>query len=492
VPTSCKVPDCPPGLVGDVAKFILEQAPRPVPEIALIGALAFVAGIAGRQYNVSATGLNSYFMLIAPTGTGKEAVAQGISKLVEAVASGPNGAPAIRNFIGPGEIRSDAALLKLLPTQKCFLSIMGEVGMLIKRMSGPRASPNDLGILRVWLDLWGKSGRGSVLNPMVYSDAAKSTDLVLSPAFTMLGESTPEGFYEALDETMVASGLLPRFHIIEYCGDRPDLNEGASNARPTNELILAVKQLVVEVNHLGELKQVTDVALTDEAAIEFRTFNAYCDNNIRGSRETSRQVWNRAHLKAMKLAAVVAVGIAHKAPVIDLWTAQWATRLVDDDARNIIGRFERGEIGDIGGNELLQQDRVRAVMRECIERPFDEIVKQYGGEKSEERRDQLSKLHAAGLVTHQYLQRRLLNLKLFTQGPNKTLNANAALKRAIERLAENAEIGIATPHVTKRFCGFSYLAYGFAEYDPNNLFEQSKTNMFFDGASADAIRGKMK
>lgn len=492
MPTNSNAPGRSPDLVDDVLRFVLEQAPRPVYEIALAGALAFVSGIVGRQYQVSGTGLNNYFMLIAPTGTGKEAVAQGTSKIVEAVANGPEGAPAIRNFIGPSEIRSDAAMLKLLQKQLCFLSIMGEIGMTIKRVSGPRASPHDLGLLKVWLDLYNKSGAGNVVNPMVYSDTTKNTEPVHSPAFSLFGESTPEAFFEALDESMVASGLLPRFVIIEYRGDRPDLNEDAAHAKPSPELITAVKKLVAHVNDLAQRNVVINVGFEPDAAELFRKFDNKCDAHIRGSREVTRQTWNRAHLKAMKLAAVVAVGIDHINPVIGPLCADWAIRLVEADALNILGRFERGEIGDVSGNELLQQDRVRAVMRECIERPFDEIMKQYGGDKAEDRREQLSKIHAAGLVTHQYLQRRLLNLKLFNGGPGKPSNANMALKRAIERLSENAEIGVANAHVTKRFCGFGYLAYGFAEYDPNNLLEQSKSNVFFDDPPADAIRGKMK
>src|SRR5699024_7716505 len=70
----------PPGLLGQVADFILAAAPRPVPEIALAGAIGLMSGIAGRAYNVSNTGLNQYVLLLAPTGTGKEAMASGIDK----------------------------------------------------------------------------------------------------------------------------------------------------------------------------------------------------------------------------------------------------------------------------------------------------------------------------------------------------------------------------------------------------------------------------
>lgn len=482
--------DLPPGLAGAVAGFILDQAPRPVPVIALAGALAFVSGIAGRQYQVSATGLNNYVMLVAPTGTGKEAVNQGISKLVEAVASGPEGAPAIRNFIGPSEIRSDAAMLKFVQKQRCFLSIMGEVGMALKRMSGKNASPNDLGLLKVWLDLYSKSGAGNVVNPMVYSDTTKNTEVVQSPAFSIFGESTPEAFFEALDESMVASGLLPRFLIIEYHGDRPDLNQNAAHARPSPELITAVKKLVAHVNDLAQRNVVINVAFTPEASDIFRRFDAHCDNNIRGSREAQRQIWNRVHLKAMKLAAVVAVGIDYQNPVIDEACALWATNLVNGDALNILGRFERGEIGDVSGNELLQQDRVRAVMRECIERPFDEVAKLYGGKAIETYREQLAAMHSYGIVTHQYLQRRLLNLNLFKTGPYG--KANDQLKRVIQGLCENGELEVSTSNKTRHGVGLGILSYRFADYDPNNMFEEAKKSAFFPPDVKGFMRGNTK
>jgi len=38
----------PPGFLGEVAQFIYGAAPRPVPEIALAGAIGLLAGIVGR------------------------------------------------------------------------------------------------------------------------------------------------------------------------------------------------------------------------------------------------------------------------------------------------------------------------------------------------------------------------------------------------------------------------------------------------------------
>jgi hypothetical protein len=47
----------------------------------------------------------------------------------------------------------------------------------------------------------------------------------------------------------------------------------------------------------------------------------------------------------MKLAALVAVGIAPYDPIIDRDCAAWATDLVVRDVKNIIDRFDRGDVG---------------------------------------------------------------------------------------------------------------------------------------------------
>ena len=59
----------PPGLMGDIARFIYDAAPRPVAEVALTGAIGLMAGICGRAFNISTTGLNLYCLMLAHTGT---------------------------------------------------------------------------------------------------------------------------------------------------------------------------------------------------------------------------------------------------------------------------------------------------------------------------------------------------------------------------------------------------------------------------------------
>src|ERR1700733_5012023 len=94
--------DLPPGIMGEIAKYVYDQSPRPVKEIALVAAIGLFAGICGRAYNThTGAGLNLYLTLIAKTATGKEAMSSGTSKLLMAV---KKTVPAALGFKGPAEI----------------------------------------------------------------------------------------------------------------------------------------------------------------------------------------------------------------------------------------------------------------------------------------------------------------------------------------------------------------------------------------------------
>jgi hypothetical protein len=422
----------PPGLVGEVANFIYSAAPRPVREIALVGAIGLVAGIVGRAYNVSGAGLNQYCLAIAATGAGKEAINQGAMRLMTAVrGDGTAGAPSAMDFVGPGDVRSDAALIKWLAKHPCIFSIQGEWGMRLKQMSAPNANSNEIGVKRVLMDLYNKSGHGNVLNPLAYSDKDKNTPSIGSPSYTLIGESTPERFYEALDEGMIADGLLPRFLTIEYKGNRPDLSNTHATAYPSFALIDMCRTIVVHVQQVMAANNVVNVEMDDQATQLMKSFDRYCDGQINSkeAREVTRQMWNRAHMKALKLAALVAVGVYPYKPVIDREAAQWATDLVVRDVLNIVDRFERGEIGTgaLGANERKQIDDMVRVISSWLKADGTECAK-YG---------MPGNMHAAGVILGSALTKKLFQMASYR---NDRLGATNAVKRTLQHLLDGDEL----------------------------------------------------
>lgn len=411
----------PPGLVGEVAQFIYDAAPRPVAEIALAGAIGYVAGITGRAYNVSGTGLNQYVLLLAATGAGKEAIANGISKLSNAIKTS---VPSSVDFIGPGEIRSDAALLKWLSKHPCFVSIVGEFGLRLKQMSAPNANSHETGLKRVLLDLFNKSGHGNVLNPMAYSDKEKNTDPIQSPSFTLLGESTPERFFEALDEGMISEGLLPRFTIIQYEGPRVDLNEQHMHVQPGFALVERLATLAAHCLSTMNNRQVINVGADEETIALFREFNTFCDRQINASKaEINKQLWNRAHIKAMKLAALIAVGVYPFNPVCSGDVARWAIATVAKEVETILAKFESGEVGSSGSSESKQTREVVRVIREYLMSAHDKYAK-YGG---------TWEMHRDGVIMADHIQRRLVAVSCFRLD---RMGATNSIKRVLQSLLD--------------------------------------------------------
>jgi hypothetical protein len=435
----------PPGLVGVIARFIYDAAPRPVPEIALAGAIGFMSGIVGRSYNVSGGGLNQYVLLLAPTGTGKEAIASGIDKLVEAI---KRTVPAAVEFIGPAEISSGQALTKYMShTSKSFVSIVGEFGLALAEMCSQRTPPHLLLLRRMYLDLYHKSGEGKVLRPRIYSDKEKNTETIQSPAFSILGESTPERFYETLHESMIGEGLLPRFTIIEYTGPRPPLQENHESVQPKFDLVEQLGSLCAHSLMLNGQHKAIKVQMSPGAAQILKQFNEHCDTNINSSdREVRKQLWNRAHVKAMRLAAVVAVGCDPYQPTINEAVAQWAIAIIVTDVRNLLARFECGDFGDSGA----EHHRISKVLESFfvyVLTPWEKFPKTYVSQK----------LHDAKIVTFTYLHRRLCHQKTFEKDGNA--QAGEVLRRTLRTLVDRGDIEQLSPQRLSeyKYTGVAYM-----------------------------------
>lgn len=415
----------PPGLVGRIAEYIYEASPRPVHQISLAASVAMLAGIVGRQWNVSGTGLNLYLMLIAPTGTGKEAISSGLDKLFGRVTGMIKGAD---EFIGPGDFASSQALVKTLANKRSCVMVSGEFGLRMQQMASKHASSVDIGIKRMLLDLYNKSGKGQSLKPLVYSDKEKNTDLVHSPALTIIGETTPTTIYSALDETLIADGLLPRFLTTEYTGPRPPLNEGHSSVEPPAELINDLAQLCHYTLSYAERGHVVDVQFTPEGKKVASRFDKYADAQINNTdNDIHRQLWNRAHMKALKLAALVSVGLSPWQPTIDEHSMQWACDIVNGEVTALLSKFDKGEIGREDNNEMAQVDYVRSKIVEYLKTPYDKLTTYQVNQA----------MHSAGVIEWSYLQRRCIAVSAFR---NDRAGGTAALKRAVQALLDSDTI----------------------------------------------------
>lgn len=345
-------------MVGAVAEYIYTSSIRPMKEAALLGAIAMTAGLAGRQYNISGTGLNQYLILLAPTGSGKEGAANGIGRLMTQVRKR---IPGVTEYRGAAHISSGQALLKDLAKQPCQFAILGEIGFRLQQMADPRANSAEKKLQEVLLDLYNKSGGADEMGAMSYSDQDKNVARVASPALTVLGESTPESFFVKLNEDHIASGLLPRFIFLEYTGNRPPKNKLSAFADPSAELVSHVAALAETAIRMQTNNVICQITVDPEAQKLLDAFDKACDLKVDSNGETHKHLWSRADLMAIRISGLLAVGCNHLAPVVTAELVSWAINFINMSVSLIAGRFEKGQVGD--GELTYESDLIKTVTR---------------------------------------------------------------------------------------------------------------------------------
>jgi hypothetical protein len=307
----------------------------------------------------------------------------------------------------------------------------------------PNAPVTLVGLRRLLLDLYNKSGEGQQVRPSVYSDKAKNTKAIIAPAVSILGESTPSRFYDVLDESMISEGWLPRWICIEYRGPRVAKNYAHKLAEPNPDFINRMSSLCANALTLNSQNTVIDVSFTKRANELQVEYNDFCDGQINNTQTPVRaELWNRAHLKVLKLAAIVAVGINPIEPVVCDNCLNWAIGIVNRDCINILQRFDAGEIGSTS-DEQVQILKVLEVITRFVTVPWKDL------EASARAKFKMGLYHAERIVPYSYIQQKLVGMKVFKED---RIGATNAIKKTVKTLIEMDEIAqVPNPECRRKF-----------------------------------------
>lgn len=420
----------PPGLMGEIAKYIYDAAPRQVPEIALAGAIGWMAGFAGRAYNINGAGLNLYIAMLASSGSGKEAISNGFAALLDSIL--PK-VPSAAHFVGPADFASPQAVLKFVAkAEHCAVSVVGEFGNWLNQMTGERQNPIRGAIKSVLMEMYGKSGKRGVYRQTVYSDKENNINEIRAPAFSLVGESTPSTFYRNISDASIEDGFLPRFIIIEYEGENKYLNPDAQYAVVPEwlaEKLAMFATICLDLNSpvIGGTSLLPrgpkDVMCDAAAQSRLNELSrVYTDNANAAHSEGLKNLWSRVWLNIAKLAALVAVGCDMGSPIISLDHVTWAENLVTHSVNKIIAKIESGEVA--GSDEAKQWQALVKALRE---------VSSYDAARA-----------SAYTMNPQMVKARVINTKWLNQRVSKLAifqgdrhGPTAAVKRVLERaLAE--------------------------------------------------------
>ncbi|MXP43060.1 hypothetical protein [Allopontixanthobacter sediminis] len=448
----------PEGLLGEIAAYFFNQAPYPNKTIALAGAIGFFSGIVGQKYNTpTGNGLNTYNLVLAHTGRGKEAIADGAGQLLKAIVgavhAGKPGAPCAVDYQLPGHFASPEGLMKWLANKSSRgFSIQGEFAAKVKAMHSLKAQASQVALLALYLDLFNKSGDGKFLNGMAYSDEAKNTAPVLSPALTIIGESTFD-LFDGIDLRAVSNGFLPRFNVFSTEEPRPYLNPNVGAPAPY-PLVERLRGIAATCASYSEASPAIRVKMNDEAKARLIECERQATDLVNlGNGNVHAELWNRAYLKAVKLASLVAVGVNENEPVIDLKAANYGIELVAQQTRWTIKKFESGDVGEVAGNESKQRAHI-----------LKAVANYFAFEMDWGNPDRI--LRVNGVIRQSYIQSKLATLPAFKDDRR---GATKALKDMLMSMNENGELKAADVGEMSNFLQKKCTARAYYIVEPNIL-----------------------
>ncbi|WP_417427039.1 DUF3987 domain-containing protein [Hoeflea sp.] len=382
----------PPGRAGRFAQFIFDRSYSPVREVAIAATLGLLAGVCGRAYRTySGKDLALYLILVARSGIGKDSTHDSIPLMLKLAS-----VPLADRFVRAQDFVSGEALHKELLREPGFLALQGEFGRKLKRMSNPIDTPMQ-NLRTVMTNAYGKQ----YFEGKSYSNADNRLSGVDWPALSFLGETTPSTFLECLTPDMMADGFLSRFLCVTYEGDRPPPNRDR-DAELDPEDLAAWRTLV---SHMVSFQSPINIPATctavpnEDAQYKLESFELDCIDDLNATDdESERQVWSRAHLKALKVASLLAVADHCFNPVVRIEHVAWALNLVRQD----IALFQsRKRSGDIGTDDDARERKLIAFMKEYLLNPVPPSYKVPSG------------MREIGIVTRAYLQVRASSLPAF-------------------------------------------------------------------------------
>lgn len=199
------------GFIQEIQDLTNENAIRPQPEGAFLGALADMSFLCGRSialnYHGTCVTPNIYALFLAPSGMGKDVIRRVGSEIARCY--NPNESV-------PESFASVQALQNLVSRTRKVYWFHDEFGRDLAVMNQTKANANIAGIITESLKLYSNANNRAYLPKIIAQEAkgAKHIDPVDRPSLTILATGNPREFFEATSETILNNGYISRFTTI--------------------------------------------------------------------------------------------------------------------------------------------------------------------------------------------------------------------------------------------------------------------------------------
>lgn len=312
-----------PGLVGDILDYVVASARKPQPVLALATGLTVVGTCAGRRYaGPTGSGTHLYCLAAAKSGAAKD---HGLDMAVRLLTAAD-----MTQHVGKGEWMSFQAVYKALNRQPLTLNCLDELGGFLRRINKRNSGGNEQAITAILRTAWGKSFK--MLPPPEW--AGQDYDPIWSPALSILGASTHEEFFRALEAGDTDNGFLNRW-LLFSTQERPAVQKPTADVFAVPDPIVAAMKaiyqsgnpLVNATRHAGRCDRpdiIVGWADGEDGALN-REYLAWAEQLDEAS--DTESFFARTAEQALRLATIRAIGCSPANPVIDRACFAWAKEL---------------------------------------------------------------------------------------------------------------------------------------------------------------------
>lgn len=390
-----------PGLMGELVAHTWGSSVHQVAEAAIASALSTMSLLCSRSYRHGTMGLSLYLLLLAQTSTGKSFAYQANDARFNALVARYRAMPPPRSIDGKAradhlekmittEFGSAQGLAQHMMNAPSTLAQLDEYVDHIRMMALPNPPAFLAQIRSELLRLMEMSGPGRIYRPRKYSLRGPSPDegkAVISASLTILATGTPEQFYDEMTTTLLTSGFLPRFTILEYEGGLT-----RRNAKPTNDVppdllekLAYIYDMAINIapTLTGRPDEFVDVQPVSQTVIDqLEWFDNVCYREIEQankSRSNMAGIWSRAKDHVRQIASLIAIGVNAPVPRIEAEHVNIAMSIV----RPTIDKIQKKvQTGDVGTGDDRREIEIKNLVVRMVEGGYH-AFQSYGGVKQE-------------------------------------------------------------------------------------------------------------
>jgi len=353
----------PPGLVGDIARYINGTAIKPQPIFSLAAALCTVGTLAGRKLQTETRiRTNIYCLCVGPSGCGKEYPRKAIKDILQ------NSGCA--HMASVEDIASDSAIVNTLEKEQAQIFLLDEIGRFLKTTMNAQRSAHLYNVVSVLLKLY--SSADQVFSGKNYADKEKKVYIV-QPNLCLYGTTVPDTLYKGLNVEHVKDGFLSRMLIFETDNPRPQKSKRKNLAATKVPIeiidqVRAINLRKINFEPMGNLDhQIPNpyiVPMTDEAVDILEEFDSFIENFRETLAKESKveAIYNRTVQMAEQIALIIAAGTNIENPKIDADEISYGINLAKhlaDHMYSIVENF-------IAINEFEHElKRILNIIKEC-------------------------------------------------------------------------------------------------------------------------------